>query len=252
MNPTYFSDHFPTYVIIYPEASQILGSWSLSDNQSTGNKITPKSSVDHLDANESYKIMGVDAAENEGAKNIKQKQIRVIERLDSKSSNGLISYVESQGYHVINSNNNKQKGHSCGYICACIAMTFYNLHGSPISNWINHDSLISTEPDIILYNQILGLDGNKAQFLDSVQIHSLVSTLTGDKNLPWFFTVDVNLFKAMVKTSFSNVSLPRSNGKKWAVFAVNDAILDDKKRQMALRTNSCHGSHWFTALVIID
>ena len=131
-------------------------------------------------------------------------------------------------------------------------MSFYNLLGNTVSNWINHDSLAFAEPDIILYNQILGIEGNSAQFLDSVQIFNLVSTLTGDKNLPWFFTVDVNLFKTMVKNSFTNLSLPRCNGKKWAVFAVNDAILDNEKREMALRTNSYHGSHWFTALLILD
>ena len=193
-----------------------------------------------------------DAPENEGSKYAKHKQIRVIDRLDSESSNELISYVKLRGYHAINSNSNSQKGLSCGYICACLATRFYNLLGNPVSNWINHDSLISTEPDIILYNQILGLEGDRAQLLDSVQIHRLVSTLTGDMNVPWFFTVDVNLFKAMVKTSFSNVSLPRYNETKWAVFAVNDAILDNEKRQKASITNSYHGTHWFTALVMID
>ena len=182
----------------------------------------------------------------------KQKQVHVIDKLNNKSSNDLMVFMKSCGYAVINSNNRTQIGLSCGYICACMASEFHGLLSKYTSNWLNSNLVSNWQPDISLYNQILGIEGNVAEELEAQQIHTLVSHLTGDTNLSWFFTVDVNLFKSMVRNSFSNVSMPQHNGKRWSVFAINDAILDLDMMQKAIMSNSCQGDHWYTAFVLLD
>ena len=133
-----------------------------------------------------------------------------------------------------------------------MALEFYNImaKNDPIS--LSTFLVSNWQPNVSLYNQILEIEGDDAVILESQQLHMLVSHLTGDQNLSWFFTIDFNLFKSMVRTSFSNLDLPKFNGKRWAVFAINDAVLDHDMRQLALISNKKQGDHWYTALVLLD
>ena len=108
----------------------------------------------------------------------------------------------------------------------------------------------SYHPDMVAYNNILNIDRSDAQLLDSVQIMKLVTCLTGDHNLKWFFVQDVNLFKSLVTSDFKDISFPKNGQKKWAVFTINDAILSNEQRKKNVQSNVCVGSHWYT--VVID
>ena len=78
-------------------------------------------------------------------------------------------------------------------------------------------------PNVTLMNHLLGISGNTAIELTAEQIVTLVCHMTNDDNLNWLFMVDINLFKSMAMNDFKNISLPTLNGKRWAVFCVNDA-----------------------------
>merc|ERR1712074_127559 len=139
----------------------------------------------------------------------------------------------------------------CGYICASIASYIYHLQQFSSLN-LTQGEHKCYNPDVVLYNNILNIDGNVAQILDSIQIMKLVTYLTGDCNLEWFFTVDVNMFKSFVRSNFSNLHLPSKGNKRWGVFCVNDAVLTEKQRASSLALNKYNGSHWYTAAVILE
>ena len=99
------------------------------------------------------------------------------------------------------------------------------------------------------YNYLLNIDHSDAQLLDSVQILNLVTSLTGDYNLEWFFVQDVNLFKSLVASDFKDVSFPKNGQRKYAVFCINDAVLNDEQRKANVKSNVCVGSHWYTVVL---
>ena len=144
-----------------------------------------------------------------------------------------------------------QKGLRCGYISANITSRFHSLINAFDSDWINRDISDSVFPDIGLLNRCLNIFGDVAEVLSSEQVMRLVSEMTGDHDLNWFFTVDVNLFKKMVINNFQELSLPMHCGKRWAIFSINDALLDDRDRQISLQSNEFNGTHWFTAAIWI-
>ena len=104
----------------------------------------------------------------------------------------------------------------------------------------------------MVYNDILNIDNNEAQILDSVQIMKLVSCLTGDSNLEWLFTLDINMFKSFVQSDFAGVNLKKSGSKRWGFFCVNDAVLTEEQRRRSLTFKQYDGSHWYSVIVIID
>ena len=116
----------------------------------------------------------------------------------------------------------------------------------------NHNIFDSVFPNISIYNQYLGIHGDVAEELTAEQIMMLVSAVTGDNDLRWFYTVDINLFKKMAIERFKDLLMPMLNGRKWAIFSINDALLDDEKRLKSSRLNEFNGTHWFTAAVWIE
>ena len=167
-------------------------------------------------------------------------------------SNELISFAKSQNYEVFNSNGKDQKGLSCGYLCAKIVSRFFSLTAHQTEEWLLSDIADCFFPDIALFNQVLAINGNEAQELDSTQIMKLVSNMTNDNNLNWLFLVDINLFRRMLKQGFSNISFPSFNRKKYACFCINDAKLSDEERQINLQSGNNSGNHWFTAVVCLE
>ena len=101
-------------------------------------------------------------------------------------------------------------------------------------------------PDVTLMNRFLDILGNTAVQLTAEQIMRLVCFMTNDNDLNWLFMVDVNLFMKMAKSNFLNLSLPTLNGKRWAVFCINDAEISDNERMQITHTNEFRGTHWFT------
>ena len=95
-------------------------------------------------------------------------------------------------------------------------------------------------------NHLLDISGHTAIQLTAEQIMKLVCFMTNDNNLNWLFMVDVNLFKNMAMNDFKNLSLPTLNGKRWAVFCINDAELCEEDRKQIAQTNKYLGTHWFT------
>ena len=252
VNPTYYSDHQPTFLIFYQENSQCTTYMEVDCDISKINQCFKKNN-DFIEPNDSP---STEIDKPNALTTIQTKpnryQVRFIDRLNTHSSNNLILFLKKLSFDVINSNNKTQIGLSCGYICACIASNFYEMITSKQPLPIASVTLDSCMPDITLYNQILGISGEKAQLLESVQILFLISKLTGDSDHSWFYIMDFNMFKLMAASFFSNLSLPKYNGKRWGVFAVNDAVLNDQQRQNAASLNTYHGNHWYTALVWLD
>ena len=178
-------------------------------------------------------------------------QVYVIDRLSSNSSIGLLSFLGSFNYKILNCNSNTQIGLSCGYICASIASYIYHLQQFSSLN-LTQDNQKCYNPDIIAYNNILQIDGNEAQILDSIQIMKLVTHLTGDCNLEWLFTLDINMFKSFVQSDFAGINLQRRGAKRWGVFCVNDAVLTDEQRKRSMASKQFNGAHWYTVIVIVD
>ena len=157
--------------------------------------------------------------------------------------------LEDLGYKVTNSSQNIQKGLSCGYICAHILSKLCTEIQSQNMEWLYVDVLDCAFPDIALFNQILEISGNTAEELTSEQIMRLVSTLTGDQNIGWIFTVDINLFKRMSRNDFNDLKLPVLNDRRWAIFCVNDALLNNNERNKSILMDESNGNHWFTVAV---
>ena len=157
--------------------------------------------------------------------------------------------IRDSGYTVINSSQNVQKGLTCGYICANISSKFYTHIHSENSQWIYADIIDCASPDISLFNQMLGINGIAAEELTAEQIMKLVCTITGDQNIGWIFTVDINLFKKMAMNEFRNIKLPSLNGSRWAIFCINDAVLSDDERERSIQRDEFNGSHWFTTAI---
>ena len=261
VNPCYYSDHFPIFIIMNPVQRQShsdrLNKVDIINNTNIFNERPIISEDDEIVTEYPMELDIIDKTKCSPSSQIvntllnsKLKTVRIIDRLNLKSSRDLISFLIKKNYHVINSNNETQVGLSCGYICACIASQFYTLLSGSEYNLIESNLINSSVPNIKSYNVILGMCEEDAQLLDSVQILKLVTHLTSDKDLPWFYTIDVNQFKGMASTDFVNVSLPCQNGKRWAVFAVNDAVLSDQQRENA--AHSYHGNHWYTAIVFLN
>ena len=127
----------------------------------------------------------------------------------------------------------------------------YQSHGDTRVS-LTKDDHPSYHPDILAYNFLLGIDRSDAQLLDSVQIMILVTSLTGDYNLDWFFVQDVNLFKSLVASNFADVLFSKNAHSKWAVFCINDAILNDEQRKKNVQSNVCVGSHGYTVVIDIE
>ena len=174
----------------------------------------------------------------------------MIDRLDTRSSNDLIHFLNNHGYLTTNCNSTTQIGNSCGYISACIANHIYQSQDTWVS--LTKDDRPCYRPHVLGYNYVLGINRSDAQLLDSVQIMNLVTSLTGDYNLEWFFVQDVNLFKSLVASDFEDISFSKKGGIKWAVFCINDAILDDNQRRTNVQSNVCVGSHWYTVVISIE
>ena len=50
----------------------------------------------------------------------------------------------------------------------------------------------------------------------------------------------------MAINDFKDLTLPTLNGKRWAVFCINDAELSDSERMESIQENEFRGAHWFT------
>ena len=161
----------------------------------------------------------------------------------------LFLFLLSLGYSVINDNKNIQKGLSCGYISANCSHRFFSLIQCKNEQWINENILDCAHPNVTLMNHVLGISGNTAIELTAEQIMILVSHMTNDNNLNWLFMVDINLFKSMAMNNFKNLKLPTLNGKRWAVFCVNDAKLSDNERMQSMQESEFKGSRWFTVAI---
>ena len=137
------------------------------------------------------------------------------------------------------------------YICANISSKFYSHILSGNSQWFYADILDCASPNISLFNQLLGIDGITAEELTAEQIMKLVCTITGDHNIGWIFTVDINLFKKMAMNEFKKIKLPSLNGSSWAIFCINDAVLSNDERERSIQKDEFNGSHWFTVAISI-
>ena len=256
-NPCYYSDHNPLFVAF--KSNEI----SSSNDERDG-------SVQDMDCSSNSQVLNCDSSHlidmdcvfsNDDIQEVttsqfyenqfKEGQVYLIDRLSSNSSIDLLSFLGSFNYKILNCNSNTQIGLSCGYICASIASYIYHLQQFSSLN-LTQGEHKCYNPDVVLYNNILNIDGNEAQILDSIQIMKLVTYLTGDCNLEWFFTVDVNMFKSFARSDFSNLHLPSKGNKRWGVFCVNDAVLTEKQRASSLALNKYNGSHWYTAAVILE
>ena len=155
------------------------------------------------------------------------------------------------GFLTLNCNSRTQVGNSCGYISSSIASHVFQIENN---SWVllTKDDHYSYHPDILACNYVLGIDSSDAQLLDSVQIMNLVTSFTNDHNLEWFFVQDVNLFKSLVASNFAEISFSKKGHMKWAVFCINDAILNDEQRKTNVQSNICVGSHWYTVVISID
>ena len=80
-----------------------------------------------------------------------KKQAKVIDRLNTHSSNDLIRFLNNHGYVTINCNNTTQIGNSCGYISACVANHIYQSQDDTWVSLIKNDHP-SYHPDILDYN----------------------------------------------------------------------------------------------------
>ena len=156
--------------------------------------------------------------------------------------------MREKNFTVINSNDDSQVGLSCGYIVAECSRQFYNLKTKNIKNWITQD--LDASLNINLFNSILNIKGKLAQELESLQIMNLVSSLTGDKDLKWFYIMDLNLFKKMIFSNMKNIV--ETEGSGWGIFSVNDAILNDSERLHLTEKENCTGHHWFTVAVEVN
>ena len=102
-------------------------------------------------------------------------------------------------------------------------------------------------PDFIKScNEILTLKSSEAHLLESTQIMRLTSSIANDPNLDWFYTIDVNQFKNWVKLDFQNIDLPTNENRKWGVFCINDAELNDQQRSALIQSGNFIGNHWIT------
>ena len=133
-----------------------------------------------------------------------------------------------------------------------MACKFYELIHSHDKDWILQKFDKTFFPDIALYNSILEINGSKAKLLETMEILKLVSTLTNDENTKWVFIHDINMFKKIVETNFSNVLLPALEKTKWGVFVINDAILSDKQHNELNKSNQYTGNHWITVAVEME
>ena len=147
---------------------------------------------------------------------------------------------------MINDNKNIQKGLSCGYISASCSSRFFSQVSQNNERWLDQDIFDCAYPDVTFMNQVLDITGNTAVQLTAEQIMRLVCFLTNDKDLNWLFMVDINLFIKMAKNDFKNLLLPTLNGKRWAVFCVNDAEISENERMQLMHSNEFRGTHWFT------
>ena len=227
-NPCYYSDHKSVFLVLESE-----------DVKNCSKEKIP-SAVEESSTSDLIKYAN---QLNHSEKTKKRGQIRIIDRLNTMCSNELISFAKSQNYEVFNSNGKDQKGLSCGYLCAKIVSRFFSLTEHQTEEWLLSDIADCFYPDIALFNQVLAINGNEAQELDSTQIMKLVSNMTNDNNLNWLFLVDINLFRRMLKQGFSNISFPSFNRKKYACFCINDAKLSDKERQINLQSGNNSGNH---------
>ena len=162
-----------------------------------------------------------------------------------------MSFFNDFDTEVFNCNSNTQVDLSCGYICASIATYTYQLQNFS-SAFLTRGQHGCYKPDIMAYNSILSIHDKDAQILESAQIMQLVSCLTGDCNLEWLFTLDINMFKSFVKSDFSNLHLPRKGDKRWGVFCVNDAVLTSDQRKHSFVSKQYNGSHWYTVVLITE
>ena len=144
--------------------------------------------------------------------------IRIIDFLNTNCSNELISFLSSNRFATINSNQNIQKGLSCGYICANLSSKFFSMIQHNDKEWINCDVTQCAFPNVSLFNEILDIPSLQAEVLSSEQILKLAVSLTHDHNIDWLYTMDVNLFKTVAMNNFQDLNLPSLNDKKWAIF----------------------------------
>ena len=275
-NPCYYSDHKPTYVglkSVVDNDTHFMDDQDcttqihemVDDKANTDDKIDTDDRTDSHEMECSFEadtffceLSKIDKM-NEGTDgqiaNLKQlpakKQAQVIDRLDTCSSNDLIQFLNNHGYVTINCNSTTQIGNSCGYISASIANYIYQCQDDACVSLTMNDHP-SYHPDVLGYNFLLGIDRSDAQLLDSIQIMKLVASLTGDYNLEWFFVQDVNLFKSLLASDFDDILFSKKGGIKWAVFCINDAILNDHQRKTNVGSNVCVGSHWYTVVISIE
>ena len=181
----------------------------------------------------------------------KQTKIRIFDMLDSSCSYRLACFLRSHGFAVMNDSKNIQKGLSCGYISASCASRFFSQVYHKNEQWFDQDIFDCAYPDVTLMNQLLDIPGNTAVQLTAEQIMKLVCFITNDNDLNWLFMVDINLFMKMAENDFNNLSLPKLNGKRWAVFCINDAEIREHEVMQIIHTNEFRGTHWFTVALWI-
>ena len=187
----------------------------------------------------------------ENVLNHRKNEACIIDRLDSSSSRNVISFLNANGFEITNHNSKTQKGLSCGYIAAYCAYQFYiSILKKDLLDF--HEMTFNYEPAIVHFNNVLNIENQEAEMLDSLQILKLVTSLTNDSNLDWFFILDVNMFKVMVKSKFETIKLKCHGNQKWAVFCINDLELNDAERLALSRSNMCLGNHWYTVAIILS
>ena len=255
-NPCYYSDHNPLFLAIKSnelslneEIENVIDEMDCSSNSQTYN--FDSSNSNNMDWDLSDKTIQQVELSYFHENKLEKRQVYVIDRLNLNSSIGLMSFLRNFEYKILNCNGNTQVGQSCGYICASIASYVYHQQqvSSELLSQVEHQCY---NPDIMVCNNILSIDDDEAQILDSTQIMRLVTCLTGDSNLQWLFTVDVNMFKSFVHSDFSGIDFPKKGNKRFGVFCVNDAVLTEEQRRNSLALNQYNGFHWYTVVVIIE
>ena len=247
-NPTYYSDHRPSFIVFGDDLE------NCSSQNASG---IQKQNVNDFDQNDNVNLNS-DCFENKNEMicelpvdphvNVcKKKKVRIIDRLQTTTALKLISFLKSNGYEVIESLSNDQIGLSCGYISAICSSIFYENQMKSDKNWLFSNMGTNVAPDFIKScNEILTLKSSEAHLLESTQIMRLTSSIANDPNLDWFYTIDVNQFKNWVKLDFQNIDLPTNEDRKWGVFCINDAELNDQQRSALIQSGNFIGNHWIT------
>ena len=248
-NRKYYSDHCNLFVIIQSEQSfksktLLRVNNSKFDNLMDQTRISNPTDISSL-TNNSNRLLEPAIPRLSNTSGFYQAW--VIDRLNTQSSIGLIHFMKYLKMTVINKNGNCQKGNSCGYIVASCAAQFFEMFSK--GKCPSQHNQISYEPDVVLMNFILGLSGDEARLLESTQLIELITHLTNDHNMEWFYIMDVNLFRKSCANNFQGINFKQLNNFSFAIFAVNDAILSDDERLNLWANNKIAGNHWYTVVV---